>query len=197
MVKINLLPWREERRQQLTKEFFILLGVGVAIALAIVASVFWVYSNNIEFQESRNEKIRAEISKLDEEIKEIETLERTRDRLLARKKVIEELQGNRTQMVHLFDELVKTIPNGVFLQNIKQNGQTISLEGYAQSHSRVSAYMRELEHSEWFKIPVDVEYIRADNSFETHEQKFKLLVRLNNPLNKRKDDDQGMEQGEE
>ncbi len=189
MVKINLLPWREEKRQQLTKEFFILLGAGGIIAAAIVASVFYVYSHNIDFQKSRNARISKEISTLDKEIKEIENYEKERDDLLARKQVIEELQANRTQMVHLFDELVKTIPNGVFLENIKQNGSTVTLEGYAQSHSRVSAYMRELAKSEWFKSPVSVEYIRADETYDTHEQKFKLLAHLVNPLNKNKDEE--------
>ena len=187
MVKINLLPWREERRQQLTKEFYVLLGVGGVIAVAIVASIFWIYSKNIEYQVARNTKIKNEIIKLDAQIKEIENFEKERDDLLARKKVIEELQANRTQMVHLFDEMVKTIPNGVFLENIKQNGSTISLEGYAQSHSRVSRYMRKIEQSEWF-LPPEVEYIRADDSYDTHEQKFKLLVKLINPLHKDKDE---------
>jgi type IV pilus assembly protein PilN len=192
MVKINLLPWREERRQQLTKEFYVLLGVGGAIAAAIVASIFWIYSKNIDYQVSRNAKIKSEIVKLDAQIKEIENFEKERDDLLARKKVIEELQANRTQMVHLFDEMVKTIPNGVFLEKIKQNGSTISLEGYAQSHSRVSRYMRKIEQSEWFQPP-EVEYIRADDSYDTHEQKFKLLVTLINPLNKDENKDEGEE----
>jgi type IV pilus assembly protein PilN len=188
MVKINLLPWREDRRQQLTKEFYILLGIGGVIAAAIVASIFWIYSQNIDFQLARNSKIKSEISKVEKEIEEISGLEKKRNDLLARKKVIEELQANRTQMVHLFDELVKTIPNGVFLQNIKQNGNAISLEGYAQSHSRVSAYMRQLENSQWFKTPVNVEYIKADDTFDTHEQKFRLMVKLTNPLNKNNED---------
>ncbi len=187
MVKINLLPWREEKRQQLTKEFYVLLGAGGVIAAAIVASIVYVYSHNIEFQKSRNARITQEISKLDKEIEEIKNFEKERDSLLARKQVIEELQANRTQMVHLFDELVKTIPNGVFLENIKQNGNSITLEGYAQSHSRVSAYMRELAKSEWFKSPVNLEYIRADETYDTHEQKFKLLANLVNPLNKKED----------
>jgi type IV pilus assembly protein PilN len=191
MVKINLLPWREEKRQQLTKEFYILLVVGGIIAAAIVASIFYVYSHNIDFQKSRNVRITQEISKLDNEIKEIKSYEKERDSLLARKQVIEELQANRTQMVHLFDELVKTIPNGVFLENIKQNGSSITLEGYAQSHSRVSAYMRELAKSEWFKSPVSLEYIRVDETYDTHEQKFKLLAMLENPLNKNKDEGEG------
>ncbi len=193
MVKINLLPWREEKRQQLTKEFYVLLGAGGIIAAAIVASIVYVYSHNIEFQKSRNARITQEISKLDKEIEEIKNFEKERDSLLARKQVIEELQANRTQMVHLFDELVKTIPNGVFLENIKQNGNSITLEGYAQSHSRVSAYMRELAKSEWFKSPVSLEYIRADETYDTHEQKFKLLATLVNPLNKNEDNVDGGE----
>ncbi len=188
MVKINLLPWREERRQQLTKEFFVLLGIGGFIAAAIAAAIFYVYSQNIEFQKNRNTRINNEITRLNAQIKEIEGYEKERNGLLARKNVIEELQANRTQMVHLFDELVKSIPNGVFLENIKQNGNSIQLEGYAQSHSRVSAYMRLLEKSEWFSVPVSVEYIKADESFDTHEQKFKLLAKLVNPLSKTSDD---------
>jgi type IV pilus assembly protein PilN len=188
MVKINLLPWREERRQQLTKEFFILLAIGGLIAALIVGSVWYVYDHNLSFQSKRNGELTKEITKLDEEIKEIEDLEKTRNNLLARKKVIEELQANRTQMVHLFDELVKTIPNGVFIENIKQNGATILLEGYAQSHSRVSSYMRQIEKSEWFKPP-EVEFIRADDTYDTHEQKFRLSAKLINPLTKNPDDE--------
>ncbi|MCF6288237.1 MAG: PilN domain-containing protein [Proteobacteria bacterium] len=187
MVKINLLPWREERRQQLTKEFYVLLVVGGFVAAAIAAGVFWMYSQNIDHQKARNTKITNEITKLDKQIKEIEDFEKERESLLARKRVIEELQANRTQMVHLFDEMVKTIPNGVFLEKIKQSGKTITFEGFAQSHSRVSAYMRNLEKSEWFKTPVGVEFIKADDTYDTHEQKFKLLVIIHNPLTKNND----------
>lgn len=186
MVKINLLPWREERREQLTKEFHFLLAIGATIAIAIVAGIFWMYSQNIDFQNQRNARIKGEITKLDEQIKEIDEFEKERNNLLSRKKVIEELQANRTQMVHLFDEMVKTIPNGVFLEKLKQNGTTISFQGYAQSNTRVSSYMRQLEKSEWFKAPVNVEFIKADDTYDTHEQKFKLLVNLDNPLTKNK-----------
>lgn len=192
MVKINLLPWREERRQQLTKEFYILLGAGGAVAAAIVASIFWIYSQNIDFQIKRNTRIENAIKVLDAQLKEIENLEKSKDSLLARKRVIEELQANRTQMIHLFDELVKTIPNGVFIESIKQNGNIISLEGYAQSNARVSNYMDQLKASEWFKNSVEVEYIKADDTYETHEQKFKLLVTLINPLTKK---NEGEEEG--
>lgn len=189
MVKINLLPWREERRQQLTKEYYVLLGVGAFIAAAIIGAVYYVYSHNLDFQKKRNSRLDSEIQILNGKIKDIENLEKDKESLLARKKVIEELQANRTQMVHLFDELVKTIPNGVFLENIKQNGNMILMEGYAQSHSRVSSYMRQIEKSEWFKPP-EVEFIRADETFETHEQKFRLSAQLINPLTKNPEDDE-------
>lgn len=189
MVKINLLPWREERRQQLTKEFYILLGIAAFIAVAAVFATQYVFSHNIDFQSKRVAKLETEIVRLNNEIKEIENLDEQREDLLARKKVIEELQSSRTQMVHLFDELVSTIPNGVFLESIKQNGNRISMEGYAQSHSRVSSYMRQLERSEWFKPP-EVEFIRADETFDTHEQKFKLSAQLINPLTKNSDEEE-------
>ncbi len=180
MVRINLLPWREERRQQLTNEFYVMLGVGLVLGLLLVLGGYWVYDKSIDFQHKRNNYLKAEIAKLDNQIKEIETLESKRDNLLARKRVIEELQASRTQMVHLFDELVGTIPNGVFLEKIQQQGNNITLEGYAQSHSRVSAYMRNLDASPWFKS-TEVEYIKVDDSIETHEQKFRLGVKLVNP----------------
>jgi type IV pilus assembly protein PilN len=121
---------------------------------------------------------------LDAQIAEIKKLEAQKASLIARQEVIEELQASRTQMVHLFDELVKTIPNGVFLEKITQQGNVISLEGYSQSHSRVSDYMRRLEQSEWFNS-IDLDYIKADNTLVSHEQKFKLSVKLVNPNSKK------------
>ncbi len=180
MVKINLLPWREERRQQLTKEFYVMLGISAGVALLLFALAFYFYNQSIEFQNKRNAFLTAEIKKLDEKIAEIKELESKKAGLIARQQVIEELQASRTQMVHLFDELVKTIPNGVFLEKITQQGKVISLEGYSQSHSRVSDYMRKLEKSEWFS-GVDLDYIRTDDTLISHEQKFKLSVKLVNP----------------
>jgi type IV pilus assembly protein PilN len=180
MVKINLLPWREERRQQLTKEFYVMLGISAGVALLIFALAYYFYNQSIEFQNKRNGFLTAEIKKLDDKIAEIKELESKKAGLIARQQVIEELQASRTQMVHLFDELVKTIPNGVFLEKIAQQGKVISLEGYSQSHSRVSDYMRKLEKSEWFS-GVELEYIRTDDTLVSHEQKFKLSVKLVNP----------------
>lgn len=180
MVKINLLPWREERRQQLTKEFYIMLGISAAVALLIFALAYYFYTQSIQFQNNRNAYLTTEIQKLDAQIAEIKELESRKAGLIARQQVIEELQASRTQMVHLFDELVKTIPNGVFLEKITQQADRISLEGYSQSHSRVSDYMRRLEKSEWFS-GVDLDYIKTDNTLVSHEQKFKLSVKLVNP----------------
>ncbi len=180
MAKINLLPWREERRQQQTKEFYILLGISAAFALVVFGLAFYYFDESIKYQNQRNQYLTAEISKLDAQIAEIKKLEAQKANLIARQEVIEELQASRTQMVHLFDELVKSIPNGVFLEKITQQGASMSLEGYSQSHSRVSDYMRRLEVSAWFSN-VDLVYIRADDTLISHEQKFKLQIKLVNP----------------
>jgi len=180
MAKINLLPWREERRQQQTKEFYILLGVSAVFALLVFGLAFYYFDQSIKYQNQRNQYLTKEISKLDAQIAEIKKLEAQKANLIARQEVIAELQASRTQMVHLFDELVKSIPNGVFLEKITQKGSTMSLEGYSQSHSRVSDYMRRLESSLWFSN-VELDYIKADTTLISHEQKFKLSVKLVNP----------------
>lgn len=183
MTKINLLPWREERRQQLTKEFYILLGLSAVVASLIFGLAYYYFDKSIQFQNQRNNFLNQKITVLDSKIAEIQKLEAQKASLIARQEVIEELQASRTQMVHLFDELVKTIPNGVFLEKITQQGTALSLEGYSQSHSRVSDYMRRLDASEWFNN-VELDYIKADNTLVSHEQKFKLSVRLVNPNRK-------------
>ena len=192
MAKINLLPWREERRQQRTKEFYVLLGLSAAFALVVFGLAYYYFDQSIKFQNQRNSFMTAEIKKLEKQIAEIEILEAKKASLIARQQVIEELQANRTQMVHLFDELVKTIPNGVFLEKITQQGTSISLEGYSQSHSRVSDYMRRLDESAWF-TKIELDYIKADDTLGTHDQKFKLSVQLVNP-NRKKDTDGAVEE---
>lgn len=189
MAKINLLPWREERRQQLTKEFYVLLGIAAGVALLLFGLAFYYFDQSISYQNQRNNFLTNEIRKLDAQIEEIKKLERQKANLIARQTVIEELQASRTQMVHLFDELVKTIPNGVFLEKITQQGSKLSMEGYSQSHSRVSDYMRRLDNSRWFE-KIELDYIKADTTLVSHEQKFKLSVNLVNP-NRKKDTDDG------
>jgi type IV pilus assembly protein PilN len=188
MAKINLLPWREERRQQLTKEFYVLLGISAGLAVLLFGLTYYFFDQSIKYQNQRNNFLDREIAKLDQQIEEIKKLEKQKANLIARQGVIEELQASRTQMVHLFDELVKTIPNGVFLEKITQQGTSLSMEGYSQSHSRVSDYMRRLDNSAWFE-KVELDYIKADTTLVSHEQKFKLSVKLVNP-NRKKDTDE-------
>jgi type IV pilus assembly protein PilN len=190
MAKINLLPWREERRQQLTKEFYVLLGLAAAVAFLLFGLAYYYFDQSISYQNQRNNFLTREIAQLDSQIEEIKKLEKQKANLIARQTVIEELQASRTQMVHLFDEMVKTIPNGVFLEKITQQGTKLSMEGYSQSHSRVSDYMRRLENSRWFE-KIELDYIKADNTLVSHEQKFKLSVNLVNPNRKKDTDDDG------
>jgi type IV pilus assembly protein PilN len=154
MAKINLLPWRAERRAQRQKEFYGMLGVAAAISALLALFIWFYYNGQIAGQNDRNAFLQGEITKVDAQIKEIDALDKQKDRLLARKKVIEELQANRSQMVHLFDSLVRTIPDGVVLASIKQDGNVLTLTGRSQSNARVSTYMRNLEGSGWMTKPV-------------------------------------------
>lgn len=153
MARINLLPWREERRKQRQREFYGMLGFA-ALAGVILSGLLWFYySQQISGQNDRNAFLETEIAKVKEQNKEIERLDKQKARLLARKEVIEELQGKRSQMVHLFDSLVRTIPDGVVLTALKQEGDILTLEGRTQSNARVSTYMRNLEGSGWMSSP--------------------------------------------
>ena len=153
MARINLLPWRAERRKQRQREFYGMLGFAAVAGVVLSFLLWFYYSQQISGQEERNGFLRAEIEKVKEQNKKIEKLDQEKDRLLARKKVIEELQAKRSQMVHLFDSLVRTIPDGVVLTALKQEGDILTLEGRTQSNARVSAYMRNLEGSGWMTNP--------------------------------------------
>jgi type IV pilus assembly protein PilN len=149
MAHINLLPWRTERRKQREREFFMQLAAAfVAAVLALFMWVFWM-DMRIDNQNERNTYLQGEIKQLDERIAKIKDLEKVRERLLARKQIIEQLQANRSQMVHLFDELVKTIPASARLGGLKQVGDSMTLEGVAQSNASVAEYMRNIEASPW------------------------------------------------
>lgn len=160
MAKINLLPWRAERRAQRQKEFYAMLGLAAAAGVFLSFALWFHYNQQISGQNLRNQYLQAEIAKVEQQIVQIEALDKQKDRLLARKKVIEQLQANRSQMVHLFDSLVRTIPDGVALANIKQEGEILTLEGRSQSNARVSTYMRNLEGSGWMTNP-DLSIIEA------------------------------------
>ncbi|MGE8225744.1 PilN domain-containing protein [Stenotrophomonas pigmentata] len=153
MARINLLPWREERRKQRQREFYGMLGFAALSGVVLSGLLWFFFSQQISGQNERNAYLEAEIAKVKEQNKEIDRLDVQKKRLLDRKKVIEELQGKRSQMVHLFDSLVRTIPDGVVLTALKQEGDTLTLEGRTQSNARVSAYMRNLETSGWMRNP--------------------------------------------
>lgn len=153
MARINLLPWRAERRKQRQRDFYAMLGAAAIGGLLLSLLIWFYYDRQVSGQSDRNTFLQAEIEKVKEQNKEIERLDRQKDRLLARKAVIEELQAKRSQMVHLFDALVRTIPDGVVLTTLKQEGDVLTLEGRTQSNARVSAYMRNLESSGWMTNP--------------------------------------------
>jgi type IV pilus assembly protein PilN len=149
MARINLLPWRADRRKLREREFYMMLaGTAVAAFVVLFAAIFWM-GHLIDDQNDRNTVLQGEISKLDKQIEEIKELDKTRSQLLTRKEIIEQLQSNRSQMVHLFDEMVKTIPDGVRLTSMKQAGDILTLEGVAESNARVASYMRSIDVSPW------------------------------------------------
>jgi len=149
---------------------------GILVAFLIVS----FYNGRISSQNGRNEFLRGEITKVDAQIKEIEELDQKKSKLLARKEVIEQLQSNRSQMVHLFDSLVRTIPDGVTLTAIKQEGDILTLSGRSQSNARVSTYMRTLESSGWMTKP-DLNIIEAKGANPGLPYEFTLKVTLANP----------------
>jgi type IV pilus assembly protein PilN len=180
MARINLLPWREERRKLRNREAQTLFALTAAAAVVIVLAIIWQYGQMIGNQETRNQILKDEIAKVDEKIKEIEALEKTRSKLLARKQIIEQLQASRSMMVHLFDDLVRTIPDGVRLQTIKQTGDLLTLEGFAESNARVSEYMRSLEGSQWMGNP-DLAIVEAKGPDKRSRYAFTLRVNLRKP----------------
>ena len=149
MAKINLLPWRAERRRQREREFYMMLAASAVAALIAVGAAYGWMNARIDTQNQRNAYLANEIKALDKQIEEINELDKTKSQLLTRKQIIEQLQSNRSQMVHLFDEMVKTIPDGVRLTTMKQAGDVLTLEGVAESNARVASYMRNIDNSPW------------------------------------------------
>ncbi|RMH93289.1 fimbrial protein [Lysobacter pythonis] len=185
MLKINLLPWREERRKQREQTFYMMIGGSVLAAVLASLLVWFWFNGQIAGQHDRNAFLEAEIKKVDEQIKDIEALKQKKEALLNRKQVIEELQGNRFQMVHLFDALMRTVPEGLMLTALKQEGEQMTLEGRAQSNARVATYMRNLEGAGWMKNP-DVNVIEASQAKEGGAVSqlpyvFTMRVTLSNP----------------
>jgi type IV pilus assembly protein PilN len=155
--RINLLPHREERRKRSRQHFAVLGGLTAALGLAIVGAGYLYINGMIDRQNDRNAFLKSEIAKLDKEIAEIKKLKDEIAALLARKQIIETLQADRAQTVHLLDQLVRQMPEGVYLRSLKQKGLGVSLQGYAQSNARVSTLMRNIESSPWLTSPTLIE----------------------------------------
>jgi type IV pilus assembly protein PilN len=151
--RINLLPWREEERKRQNIEFGIMAGAGAVLTLLIVFAIYMYFDDRINHQEQRNQFLGNEIGVLDAKLETIRGLEEKKQSLLDRMNVIQELQGRRPETVHLFEELVTTIPDGIWLKSIEQKGHKLTLKGSTESNARVSAYMRNLDESEWMTNP--------------------------------------------
>lgn len=180
MPRINLLPWREDLRKQKRTEYLAILGVCAVVAAAAWFAVHLYFSELIDYQNQRNNFLKAEIKKLDKKIAEIKALEKERDNLIARMKAIETLQTSRPLIVHLFDELVTTLPEGVYLTEVSQKGSRVSIKGVAQSNARVSNYMRNVEASEWLTDP-KLRIIETRSSGSRRISDFELTLRQTNP----------------
>ena len=160
MPRINLLPWRDEERKERKLAFFVAIGGATVAALAVAGVGFVMLNSMIDGQVQRNEKLRAEIRQLDKQIEEINNLESSKQKFIARMEIIEKLQRSRPEIVHLFDEIVKQLPEGVYLTGVKQQDKRLRFDGIAQSSTRVSAFMRNIDGSEWLRNP-DLEIVQS------------------------------------
>jgi len=176
-VRINLLPHREERRKRARQHFGVLAAFSAVIGLAIVGAMWYVNDKRIEDQANRNAFLKGEIAKLDKQIDEIKKLKDEIAALLARKQVIETLQADRAQTVHLLDELVSVMPEGVYVRAFKQRGLRVNVIGYSQSNARVSTLMRNIDASPWLEKPELVE-IRATNVSNKRLSEFNMNFSL-------------------
>jgi type IV pilus assembly protein PilN len=190
LTTINLLPWREDLRQEQKKEFAIMAGVSCAIAAIIVGLLHIQMQGKIDYQLSRNKYLEAEIAKVDKEIEEIQELQKVRRSLVERMEVIQDLQASRPSIVHLFTELVSTVPNGVYLESLNQTGANLVINGQAESNARVSTYMRNLAASDWLKEP-NLTVIEIEDLTVNRISTFSLTVKQTSP-NAEEDEAEGV-----
>jgi type IV pilus assembly protein PilN len=153
MPRINLLPWREGERKERKLAFLVALGVAALAAGVASFAAYLLYGSMIESQEHRNQQLRAQIKTLDKQIEEINNLEVAKQKFIARMEIIEKLQRSRPEIVHVFDEIVRTLPEGVYLTGVKQTDKRLKFDGVAQSSTRVSSFMRNLDGSQWLRNP--------------------------------------------
>ncbi len=176
MIRINLLPHRELARAARRRQFGILLGIAVATGVVVVVLGHTLIAARQSNQEARNAFLDQEIARLDGQIGEIKKIREQTQALLARKQVVETLQSNRTEVVHLFDQMIRLLPDGLYLKSFRQAGDTITLSGYTQSSARVSTLMRNLDDSPWFELPSLVE-IKAATVNNLRANEFVLTIK--------------------
>jgi type IV pilus assembly protein PilN len=180
MAQINLLPWRDERRAELKKEFLAVLSAVSIFAVLILFIIDLVVGGQIQNQNNRNAHLNNNIKELNEQVQEIRDMQRTRTQMLDRMKVIQELQGNRPIIVRILDQLVRTVPDGVFYTSLRATNQTIFINGIAESNNRVSSLMRRLDASDWFAGP-NLAGVKAAPKFGEQATTFDMTVNLQLP----------------
>ncbi len=187
MTRINLLPWRETHRLETNKEYYLVLGFCMFLAGVVGFAGLKYAEDKVNFQDQRNKRLQTEIAMLQEELKEIAQLEETKNNLLARMEIIQQLQAQRPQIVHTFYEIASRLPDGTYLTAMKQSGATqLVLEGKAESNARVSALMRRMDRSDYFKNP-RLDVIETDKSDGISS--FKLGLIQDRPNNEAESDD--------
>jgi len=163
MPRINLLPWREGQRKERKLAFAVAMGVAAVAACVTAFFAYLMMGSMIQAQVRRNDQLRVEIKQVDKQIEEINNLESAKQKFIARMKIIEQLQRSRPEIVHVFDEIVRTLPEGVYLTSVKQNAAKLKFEGVAQSSTRVSSFMRNIDGSDWLRNP-ELEVVQTAKS---------------------------------
>lgn len=180
MANINLLPWREEERAEKQRQFVSVLGLVVLLAVVVMWSIYSYYGSQIENQATRNNYLQGQIRNLDTKIKEITTLESERKELVDRMELIQDLQKSRPQIVHLFDEIVVKMPEGLNMTAIERKNEVVSFTGTAESGPRISNFMRNLATSQWIAKP-NIDFMQDDKDSGAGRKLFKLESKLISP----------------
>lgn len=177
MARINLLPWREARREQLKQEFFANLGSAAIAAALCVGAVYFLVGAGIDAQQGRNGYLQSYIDELNKDVNEIANLKSSREQLIDRMNIIQGLQGNRPAIVRIFDQFVETLPDGVYYTHLKRSSGNVEIEGAAESNNRVSSLMRRIDSSDWFINP-NLTSVVSNPAFGEHANSFSLMVSL-------------------
>jgi type IV pilus assembly protein PilN len=180
MAQINLLPWRDARREELKRQFFTILGLVALLAVGLIVLADRFVNGQIDDQRARNSYLEQNIEVLDARVAEIKDLQRKRNQLIDRMRVIQELQGNRPIIVRIMDQLVRTVPDGVFYNRVQSEAKKLSITGVAESNNRVSSLMRRLDGSEWLEDP-NLDQVRAAPSYGEQAATFDLTVMVSLP----------------